>query len=142
MGLGRSPVLRSLSKLKKRVGCYREESRQTRESAREEEGGNREGHCATRKSYYSAGKIVVPRGKVGLKRPSNAEVASSRPIKQTKKAMFCPAAMGTKAGASGSKVVAGTKKLRCLLRHAAFLLLMLWQRRLWPSCRSHHLTVR
>jgi hypothetical protein len=66
MGLGRSPVLRSLSKLKKRVGCYREESGQTRESAREEEGGNREGHCATRKSYYSAGKNCCATGKSWL----------------------------------------------------------------------------
>jgi hypothetical protein len=49
---------------------------------------------------------------------ANAEVASARPVKQTKKAMFCSATTvtvtGTAAWASGSKVVVGTKKTMML----------------------------
>jgi hypothetical protein len=53
-------------------------------------------------------------GKGGLKRPSDAVVASAQPIKQTKKATFRLAVTmtttGTAAGAYGSKVVVGMKK--------------------------------
>jgi hypothetical protein len=42
------------------------------------------------KTCNPQGKGVVPQGKGGLKRPSDAEVASARPIKQTKKTMMCP----------------------------------------------------
>jgi hypothetical protein len=51
---------------------------------------------------------------------ANTEVASARPVKQTKKAMFCPAMTvtitGTSVGASGSKVVVDTKKTTMLAR--------------------------
>jgi hypothetical protein len=64
MGLGWSSVLRSLPRLRKKEdGCCWEESGQTRESTQEEEGGNYEGHCAIRKSYYSAGKNCCAVGK-------------------------------------------------------------------------------
>jgi hypothetical protein len=50
-----------------------------------------------------------------LKRPSDAEVASAQPVKQTKKAMFRPIATTTATGmvawVSGSKVVADAKKI-------------------------------
>jgi hypothetical protein len=59
-------------------------------------------------------KTAALRRKGGLKRPFDAEVASAQPVKQTKKAMFHPTAivtaMGMETRASGSKVVASTKK--------------------------------
>jgi hypothetical protein len=60
-------------------------------------------------------------------------VASARPVKHSKKAMFhlvvIATAAGMVVGASGSKVVAGTKKLWCLLINVMFLLSVLWWRR-------------
>jgi hypothetical protein len=68
----------------------------------------------TAKPAVLPGKTCTPRGKGGLERPSDAEVASARLVKQTKKTMFRPTvtatAFGTVAGAFESKVAASTKK--------------------------------
>jgi hypothetical protein len=49
--------------LKKEDGCSWEEVGQTCKSAQEEEGGNQEGYCATRKNYYFIGKDCCVTGK-------------------------------------------------------------------------------
>jgi hypothetical protein len=60
------------------------------------------------------GKTAMPRGKASLKRPSDTEVASAHPVKQTKKIMSRPATIATAPRAtdeaSGSKGVPDTKK--------------------------------
>jgi hypothetical protein len=108
-------------------------------------------------------KASALRGKASLKRPSNEEVASARPVKLSKKTVSCPAAAATTmhiaigasgpkgaAGASGSKGVAsasgstGTasaKKLPRLLGNAVFPPLALWWRQLRPNLKSHRLMV-
>jgi hypothetical protein len=66
------------------------------------------------KTYNPQGKGATPRGKGGLKRLSDVEVASARPVKQTKKTMFRPTAtatvVGTVAVVSESKVATGMKR--------------------------------
>jgi hypothetical protein len=76
--------------------------------------GVRESRCATRKNGYLKGKAATPQGEGSMKRPSDAEVASTQLIKQSKKAMPCPAMItadtGIMARVSGSKGMAEAKK--------------------------------
>jgi hypothetical protein len=78
---------------------------------------------AVRKKKADVVKIAPSRGKASLKRPSAAEVASARPLKQSKKTMAHPVAAVTtthvptgalsskvNASASGSKGAVGAKK--------------------------------
>jgi hypothetical protein len=75
------------------------------------------------KKKMEAAKVAPSRGKASLKRPSAVEVASARPLKQSKKAMVHPAAAVTTThvparalsskvatGASGSKGMTSVKK--------------------------------
>jgi hypothetical protein len=73
---------------------------------REEEGGTHEGYCAS--------------GETSLKRPSDAEVASAIPVKQSKKTVANPSVVTTAArivvGASGSKSATSAKKVAAPVR--------------------------
>jgi hypothetical protein len=70
---------------------------------------------APRKKKGEPVKVVVPLGKTSLKRPSDEEVTSARPVKQSKMVVPNPAVSMTvtrvAVGASGSKGVASVKKV-------------------------------
>jgi hypothetical protein len=91
-------------------------------------------------------KVVVPRGKGNLKQPSDVEVASARPVKQSKKAMPNPAVSATVTrvvvGVLGSKGGAGVNKGARPLRNTTSLPCAFWWRLFRSSDTSHCLTVK
>jgi hypothetical protein len=106
------------------------------------------------KKKMDAAKIAPSWGKASLKWLSSAEVASGRPLKQSKKTVTHPtAAMTTTcvptgalsskvaAGASGSKGTSSVKKMVMPVHKHRVPVIGLWRRRLWKNLKSHRHTV-